>query len=234
MCGRIALFSPPARMARLLEATLAEGIDPEGRPTWNLGPTRVLDGVRDIGGGRVLDRYRWGLVPSWAKDLTIASKTFNARAETVTTKPSFRAAYKARRLLLPIDGFYEWDHSVMPKAQPHYFTRADGDPLVCAGLWESWHDPSDPEAPTLQTATMLTTEAGDDMSAIHHRMPVILEPEVFDLWLTATSDELDALEPLLRPSPAGTLQHHPVDRAVGSVSNDGPQLIEPEPPSRLF
>jgi putative SOS response-associated peptidase YedK len=234
MCGRIALFTPPARMARLLEATLADGVDPEGRPSWNIGPTQRIDGVRDEGGERVLDRFRWGLLPSWAKDPSFASRTFNARSETVATKPSFRAAYKTRRLLVPIDGFYEWDRREKPKPQPHYFSSPDASPLVLAGLWETWQDPSAPDAPPVRSATILTTAAGPDMDEIHDRMPVVLEPSTFDLWLTASRDELDALDSLLRPAPAGTLAHQPVDRAVGNVRNDGPELIEPLPPSSLI
>jgi len=234
MCGRIALFSPPAKMARLLEATLAEGVDPEGRPSWNLGPTRHLDGVRAADGTRLLDRYRWGLIPSWAKDAAMGVRTFNARSETVATKPSFRAAYKVRRLLVPFDGFYEWDRSATPKPQPHFFERADGAPVVCAGLWETWRNPAEPEEPEIRSATILTTGAGADMDEIHDRMPVILEQDTFDLWLTAAPDELDALEPLLRPAPAGTLAHRPVSLAVGNVRNDGPELLDPESPSTLF
>ena len=234
MCGRLTIFTPPAKVARFVHATLAEGVDPEGHPNWNLGPTQRINGVRDVHGQRVLDRYRWGLIPSWSKDPSSATKTFNARSETVAIKPSFRAAYKSRRLLLPFDGFYEWDRSVSPKPQPHYFTRSDGDLLVCAGLWESWSDPTDADAPPLQTVTMLTTDANEEMSRIHHRMPVILEQEQFDLWLTADVDELDALEPLLRPAAPGTLVHHAVGRAVGNIRNNGPELLEPEPPSTLF
>jgi putative SOS response-associated peptidase YedK len=234
MCGRIALFTPPVRMARLLEATLAAGVDPEGHASWNVGPTQRLDGVRAEDGARLLDRFRWGLIPSWAKDPGMGVKTFNARAETVASKPSFRAAYKARRLLVPIDGFYEWDRRATPKSQPHFFQRRDGAPLVLAGLWETWRDPAAPEAPGLRSATIITTEAGDDMDGIHDRMPVVLEQQTFDLWLSADTDERDALDALLRPAPSGTLAHHPVDRAVGNIRNDGPELIEPVEPSTLF
>ncbi len=234
MCGRIALFTPPVRMARLLEATLAEGVEPDGHASWNVGPTQRLDGVLDHDGTRLLDRFRWGLVPSWAKDLSIGVKTFNARGETVASKPSFRAAYKTRRLLVPIDGFYEWDRAAKPKSQPHFFQRTDGEPLVLAGLWEAWRDPTDPDAPALRTATIITTEAGEDMDAIHDRMPVVLEQATFDLWLSADPDEREALGDLLRPAPRGTLEHHPVDRAVGNIRNDGPELIEPDEPSALF
>lgn len=234
MCGRIALFSPPRAMARFLDAQLAEGVDPDGHPSWNIGPTQRIDGVYEGEGGRVLDRFRWGLIPSWAKDLTFGAKTFNARAETVATKPSFRAAYKSRRLLVPIDGFYEWDRSGDVKPQPYYFTRTDGQPIVVAGLYESWRDPADPDATTVNSATVLTTEAGLDMEAIHNRMPVILEQDSFDLWLTADNDERDALESLFAPAQEGTLMHHAVDRAVGNVRNDGPHLIETQQPTTLF
>ena len=234
MCGRIALFTPPARMARLLEATLGDNVDPEGRPSWNIGPTRRLDGVRELEGTRVLDRYRWGLIPSWSKDMSIASRTFNARAETVASKPSFRAAYKKRRLLIPVDGFYEWDRTSSSRPQPHFFSRADEGPVVLAGLFESWNDPTQEEAPEIRSATVITTEAGPDMERIHDRMPVVLEPESFDLWLTAEPDERAALDGLLRPAEAGTLVHHAVGRAVGNIHNDGPELIEPDAPSTLL
>jgi putative SOS response-associated peptidase YedK len=234
MCGRIALFSPPSKMAQFLDAQLAEGVDPEGHPSWNIGPTQRIDGVFELDGARVLERFRWGLIPSWAKDASFGAKTFNARAETVATKPSFRAAYKSRRLLVPIDGFYEWDRHGDAKPQPNYFTRVDGSPMVLAGLFEYWRDPSEVEAPVLQSATVITTAAGDDMVGIHDRMPVVLEQGSFDLWLNAADDELPALEALLAATKPGTLTHHPVDRALGNVRNDGPHLIEEPPPSTLF
>jgi putative SOS response-associated peptidase YedK len=235
MCGRIALYTPPIRMAKLLDAQLATGVDPEGHASWNIGPTRRIDGVASIEGERVLDRYRWGLVPSWAKELSFGARTFNARSETAAAKPSFRAAYKSRRLLVPIDGFFEWDRSARPKPQPHYFRAAHEGPLVLAGLYERWWDPSGPEdAEPIQSATVLTTEAGPDIDGIHDRMPVVLEPSTFDLWLEAGEDEMDAVADLLRPAPAGTLVHHEVGRSVGNVRNDGPELIEPAAPDSLF
>ncbi len=235
MCGRIALFTPPAKMARFLDATLGAEVDPEGHPSFNLGPTQRIDGVRINDGARVLERFRWGLIPGWAKDASFGSRTFNARAETVATKPSFRSAYKRRRLLIPVDGFFEWDRRAAGKPQPHYFTRTDGEPLVFAGLHESWRDPTDGEdAPAIQSATVITTEAGPDMDEIHDRMPVILEQETFDLWLSEDEDELEALSSLLQPAEPGTIVHVPVDRAVGNVRNDGPSLIEPIGPSTLF
>ena len=234
MCGRIAIYSPPARMASFLDAALAPEVDPEGHPSWNIGPTRRIAGVSAQEGKRLLDRYRWGLIPSWAKDISFGVKTFNARAETVAEKPSFRSAYKHRRLLVPIDGFYEWDRSVTPKPQPHFFARQDGNPLVLAGLFETWSDPANPDAPPLATATVITTSAGDDMDGIHDRMPVVLEQETFDLWLSDDESELDGVAGLLHAAKKGTLVHHAVDRAVGNVRNDGPELLDCPTPETLF
>jgi putative SOS response-associated peptidase YedK len=228
MCGRIALYTPPARLARLLDATIAAGLEPEG-PSWNLGPQRTLFGVADRGEGRVLDGYRWGLVPYWAKDASMSNRTFNARAETVASKPSFRDAFAGQRLLIPVDGFYEWDRRGGSRV-PHYFTRSDGDALVLAGLYARWRDPSGPrDAPRLATCTVITTTSGPDLDGIHDRMPVVVERDAFDLWLEGASDELDAVRSLCVPAPSGTLVHHRVDPRVGNVRNDGPELIDAVP-----
>jgi putative SOS response-associated peptidase YedK len=234
MCGRLAIFTPPLAMARLLEAGLADGIDPDGHPSWNIGPTQRIDGVGLIDDDRVLDRFRWGLIPSWAKDASFGSRAFNARSETVASKPSFRSAYKRHRLLIPVDGFYEWDRSGSGKPQPHYFHRADGAPVVMAGLHETWTDPAAPDdEPPVRSATIITTTAGPDMKGIHDRMPVILEADTFDLWLTGDGED-DAVADLMRPALYRTLAHHPVDRAVGNVRNDGPELIDEPPATTLF
>ncbi len=226
MCGRIALFTPPQRLARLLEAALAAGIDPDGEASWNVGPQRELFGVADAGRGRVLGQYRWGLVPWWAADPSQSRQSFNARAETVATKPSFRDAFERQRLLVPVDGFFEWDRRTEDKV-PHYFTRTDGGPLVLAGLYDRWRDRAAPrDAPRLATCAVVTTTPGEDIDGIHNRMPVVLEPDSYELWLTGTMDERDALLGLLRPAEPGTLVHHLVDRRVGNVANDGPELID--------
>lgn len=147
MCGRISLFTPPERLARIFHAELEPDVDPEGRPSWNVPPTRSILGLVDRAGDgtgphRSLGRYRWGLVPSWAKDPAVGNRMFNARAETVATKPSFRAAFTARRLAVVADGFYEWQRGPGGERLPYYFTRADGVPLALAGLWEQWWDRS--------------------------------------------------------------------------------------------
>jgi putative SOS response-associated peptidase YedK len=235
MCGRIALFTPPVRLAKLLDAQLAAGIEPEGHPSWNVGPQRRLFGVTEHDGQRLLDRYRWGLLPSWAKDPSIANRLFNARGETVAEKPSFRSAFARRPCVLPVDGFYEWDHRAGNHKQPHYFSRVDGEPILLAGLWEHWHDPSTPDdAAPLRTCTVITTTPNRDMDELHDRMPVVLDLHDVESWLDVDTYGPDERMQLLRPAPTGTLRHYGVASAVGSVRNDGPELIEPAEPQSLF
>ncbi len=221
MCGRIALYSDTTHLALLLEA----GIDPDLvdglLPRWNVGPTSTILGVaQDPEGRRTLGPYRWGLVPSGARDPAAIRNTFNARAETVATKPVFRSAFRRGRILIPVDAFYEWQAGT-PK-QPYAFTRADGQPVVFAGLGEWWRgdDGSD-----LHTASIITTEAGPDMP-MHDRQPVVLERDTWKRWLDREVTDRRKLEPLLRPTAAGTLIHYPVGRAVGNVRNEGPELIK--------
>jgi len=230
VCGRVALFSPPARLARFLDAALAAGLDPEGKPSWNIGPQRTLFGVAEHDGARVLDRYRWGLVPSWAKDPTIGSRLFNARGETVAEKPSFRSAFAKRPCVIPVDGFYEWDHRPGQHRQPNYFARSNGDPLLLAGLYEQWWNHDDATAEPLATCTIITTTPSEDMDQIHDRMPVVLSIGDIETWLNVADYGPDERLALLRPSPKGTLTHHAVGAAVGSVKNDGAELIEPSTP----
>ncbi len=235
MCGRVALFTPPARLARFLDATLAAGLDPDGHPHWNIGPRQQLVATVRRDEHRVLDHYWWGLIPGWAKDPSIANRLFNARAETVAEKPSFRSAFTRRPCVIPVDGFYEWDHRTKGVAQPHYFHRADGNPLLLAGLWEHWHDPAGaPTDPPVATCTVITTTPSDDVDGLHDRMPVVLELDDVTPWLDAVRREPAERLRLLDPSPAGTLVHYPVHRDVGSLRHDGPQLIEPSEPTTLL
>ncbi len=230
MCGRIALYTPPARLAKLLDAAVAAGLearlDPEDGPSWNVGPQRTLFGVADRGKGRILDALTWGLIPWWASDPSVGNRSFNARSETVDTKPAFRDAFRRHRCLIPVDGFFEWDRRGGAKV-PHFFRRADGDVLVLAGLYERWRDPGLPEdAPWRRTCTVLTTTPGEDLDGIHDRQPVVLERDAFSLWLTGSEGELGAVKALCHPSAPHTLVHHAVDSRVGNVRNDGPELIE--------
>ena len=230
MCGRIALFSPPSRLARFLEAALAAGLDPDQEPSWNVGPRQQLLAVSDREGVRVLDRYRWGLVPSWAKDPSIANRLFNARGETVAEKPSFRAAFAKRPCAIPIDGFYEWDHRPGNHRQPHYFTRLDTQPIVLAGLYEHWSSGDE----VVATCTVITTTPNADVDGIHDRMPVVLELGDVTTWLDVANHGPDERALLLRPARRGTLTHRGVGPAVGSIRHDGPSLIKPLEAPPLF
>jgi len=237
MCGRIALFTPPARLARYFDAQLDGDVDRGGEPVWNVGPTVDIPGVRirrrpETEPFRILQLFRWGLVPSFAQDLRSGSRLFNARAETVATKSTFRAAFRSRRAIIPVDGFYEWGNSG-GRRQPYFFTRTDGAPLALAGLWESWRDRSRAEDPDawVRSCTIVTTGAGPDLDGIHDRMPVVLDPTAFDVWLDPEDADVDELEALLVPAPAGTLSHHPVDPRVGNVAHDSPDLVAPYDPA---
>ncbi len=222
MCGRIALYDDPDHLARLFQAGLSQDTIDLWRPTWNLAPQDPILGVSERHGQRILDVYRWGLVPSWTKGPNGSSTAFNARAETLATKPMFRNAFRRQRILIPVDGFYEWD-TVAPKVkQPYVFTRTDGRPIVFAGLREWWQDA---EGTELRTATIITSQAGPDMP-IHNRQPVVLEPGKWDRWLDPHLTDPGELESFLVPTAKGTLTHHPVSKEVGNVRNNGPELVE--------
>jgi putative SOS response-associated peptidase YedK len=218
VCGRIAQ-SEPSRYAQRLGALIDAELD--WRPSWNIGPSAPVLGVRERHGERVLSSYLWGLLPGWCDDPKAATRTFNARAESVATRPMYRQAFRRRRLLVPVDGFYEWAAVPgSPRKQPYYFERADGEPVVLAGLWEHWERGDDRRL----TATVLTSRAGPDMP-VHDRQPVVLEPEDWERWLDPALGEDEVRHALLEPR-RGVLVHHPVSVEVGSVRNDGPHLVK--------
>jgi putative SOS response-associated peptidase YedK len=248
MCGRVDIHTPPSQLARLLEVQLAAGVDPDGRPSWNVPPARGIPAITDrhprtesgeksSDHERVMDVLRWGLVPHWAKDPRTGYKMINARAETVTKKPAYRSAFANHRCLIVVDGFFEWqvpDPASPKRKVPFYFRRADGMPLTFAGLYETWWDKSRSEEPDpetmLRTCTIITTNAGADMVDVHNRMPVIIERRDFDAWLDPDQHDTEVLAKLLLPAPKGTLVRHPVDKAVNSPRNDGPMIIQQATP----
>jgi putative SOS response-associated peptidase YedK len=185
------------------------------------------EGVREL---RVV---RWGLVPFWAKDISIGSRLINARAETVATKPAFRRAFARHRCLLPADGFYEWEKSGDPKKptkQPYYIRREDGGVLAFAGLYELWRDKDRPDGDPdswLWTATIITTRAEDEVGRIHDRMPMVIEPTRWADWLDPAATSADALHGLMTPAASVHLTTYPVSTEVNSVRHNGPGLIEP-------
>ena len=240
MCGRVDIHTPPEQLARLLNATLAAGLSPEGRPSWNVAPSRGVPAVVDVPDDedptrktRTLDVYRWGLVPHWAKDPKVGYKMINARAETAATKPAYRQALVRRRCLIVVDGFFEWmapDPGQPRRKVPFYFQRADGAPITFAGLYETWWDKSrspepDPDS-FLQTCVIVTTTAGADMAPVHDRMPVIIESDDRDLWLDPEVEDVERVSRLLVPAQEGTLVRHPISTSVNSPKNDGPELLD--------
>jgi putative SOS response-associated peptidase YedK len=189
------------------------------------------------GVARELRVVRWGLVPFWAKDPKIGSRMINARAETVSSKPAYRHAFKRRRCLLPADGYYEWQLPDGSEAdtpggkgpkQPYFICRGDGGPLAFAGLYELWRDaalPDDHERAWLWTATIITTSAPDELGKIHDRMPMVIEPARWADWLDPAAADPADLAALLAPAAAGGLISYPVSTTVNSVRNNGPDLI---------
>jgi len=218
MCGRFLLTSPIEALRRMFG--VEAGLNLQAR--YNIAPTQETPVLRLAGaGGRELVMLRWGLVPSWAKDATIGAKLINARADTVASKPSFRAAFRQRRCLVPADGFYEWKPMQPGKPkQPYLIARADRRPFAFAGLWEHWQ--SGPQ--TLETFTLVTTDANATLAPIHHRMPVILAEADYAAWLDPANKGAEAL---LKPAPDDLLAAVAISTRVNAVRNDDPSLIEP-------
>jgi putative SOS response-associated peptidase YedK len=224
MCGRFALFMSNQDLAEAfnLDSDTVSTI-PESVPRYNVAPTQPVAAIRlSESGQRELTFFRWGLIPSWSKDINIGSRLINARSETVAEKPSFRAAFKRRRCLIPADGFYEWQKQNGGK-QPMYIHPVDERPFAFAGLWEVWRDA---EGSELQTCTILTTEPNELMAPIHNRMPVILEAADYDMWLHPDPDPEQGLH-LLRPYAAEKMAAYPVSTFVNNPRNDSSQCIEP-------
>jgi putative SOS response-associated peptidase YedK len=218
MCGRYTLATPVN--------SLAEQFHIDEYPTdlsssYNVAPTQEVAAVLVEDEKRRLEMLRWGLIPSWADDPSIGNKMINARAETVSEKPSFRTPFKHRRCLILSDGFYEWQRTPDRK-QPYYIHMKDGTPFAFAGLWESWRDGEE-----IRSCTIITTEANELVGEVHHRMPVILPPEDYGLWLDPEFEEKEALTSLLRPYKSGDMEAYPVSRRVNSPSNNAPACIEP-------
>jgi putative SOS response-associated peptidase YedK len=218
-------------------AVLARGPHSPGGPGRDAGPAGPAspEGYQAQDVARELRVVRWGLVPSWAKDVSIGSRLINARVETVDSKPAFRRAFVRRRCLLPADGFYEWqpvEKDGRTRKQPYFIRRADGGVLAFAGLYEIWRDQSVPEEQPgawLWTAVIITTRAEDEVGRIHDRMPMIIEPERWDDWLDPGDTDPARVRSLLAPAAAGGLVTFPVATDVNAVRNNGPRLIEPDP-----
>jgi putative SOS response-associated peptidase YedK len=218
MCGRYASATPADRIHRLFRTV---NPTPNIQPTWNMAPTRDAPVVRlhPEAKQRHLDLLRWGLVPHWVKDLKSTRQPINARAETIASTPMFRDAFARRRCLVPADAFYEWQVTEGGKL-PWAIARADGEMLVFAGLWEGWRGPGDS---VVRSFTIVTTGANATLRLLHERMPVVLEPDAWPLWLGEVEGDVTTV---LRPS-AASFRTWRVSNAVNNVRNDRPELLEP-------
>jgi len=226
MCGRFTLTANPTAVRDLFDlTTVPEGVEPR----YNVAPTQPVAVVTNEDAS-ALTFHRWGLVPSWAKDITIGNKLINARAETAHEKPSFRAAFKRRRCLIPTSGFYEWRKTGGAKA-PHFIHMQGQTPFAFAGLWEVWYSP---EGDQLRTCTILTTSANDLIAPLHDRMPVILDPSDYALWLSPDEMEVEELLPLMKSYDADRMALYEVSQLVNKPIFDSPELIEPVANTRLM
>ena len=222
MCGRFALKAPPADIAAHF------GLDavPETAPRYNIAPTQDILIVRHpwrAPEARLeAARVKWGLLPSWAKDASMAAKLANARGETVAEKPAFRSAFRRMRCLVPADGFYEWEATPSGK-QPWFIRLKAGGLLAFAGLWEHWQAP---DGTPLETATLITTDANALMRPVHDRMPVILQPADYAAWLGAQTKAED-LKALLKPLPEDLMERYRVSRRMSNARNEGEECMAP-------
>lgn len=227
MCGRFTLSTPAAKLMELFQLTDF----PRLEPRYNVAPSQWIACIReDPKRQREAVLMRWGLVPAWAKDASIGNRMINARSETAAEKPSFRRAFAARRCLVPVDGFYEWEKVTAQHKQPWLIRMQSGQPFALAGLWEAWTDRNntggEQAATPLLSCTILTTAANSDMQAIHDRMPVVIAPEAFKTWLSAAG-ETETLQPLMQPLPEGLLRRDRVSTIVNKPVNDTPDCLVP-------
>ncbi len=217
MCGRFTLSQSAEAIASVFQLNQVPTLEPR----YNIAPTQPVATVLQSANERQFQLLRWGLIPAWAKDATMGSKLINARAETVAEKPSFRSAFRHRRCLVIADGFYEWRRQD-GKKQPFYFRMQNQQPFAFAGLWEHWQDP---KGEAIDSCTILTTEANELLQQIHERMPVILNPKDYDLWLDPTVQKPEQLQQLLQPYSSAMMTSYPVSTKVNKPTNDTPELI---------
>ncbi len=225
MCGRYTLHHSIAAIADYYDV---DHVTVAPRPRYNIAPGQPATVIVQQA-QRTVEAFRWGLIPFWARDARIGNRLINARAETVATKPAFRAAFRRRRCLLPASGFYEWRQTAsgkVPTKVPIYVCPPDQRPLALAGLWEEWLSPEDE---VVHTCTIITTAANELLAPIHPRMPVILEPPAAFSWLAADTSR-ENLQALLQPYPSPRLTAYPVSTRVNAPGYDAPDCIEPSPP----
>lgn len=218
MCGR---FTTTINLEEIIRYFQIDTVTGDYSPLYNAAPTQNVP-VALGKNPRRLVFLRWGLVPHWAKDISIGSKLINARAETLLEKPSFRDSFKKKRCIIVADGFYEWQ-KLGNKKIPHRIIMKDKRPFALAGLWAKW---TSPQGTPLFTCTIITTQANSLLQSLHHRMPVILNPADTAAWLDPTQQNPEQIKNLLNPYPAEDMEYYPVSSAVNSPSNTSPDLIK--------
>ena len=219
MCGRYTQTKSGEAIAR----TFSLSATPDPQPRYNIAPTQPVSAIAQTKEDREYRIFQWGLVPSWSKDPKIGSRMINARSETVAEKPSFRAAFKRRRCLILSDGFYEWQRTG-GKKQPYYIQVEDQKIFGFAGLWETWESG---DGSYLESCTILTTEPNGLMETIHNRMPVIVHPEDFDLWLDPSLQDGRHVQHLLRPYEDEAMDAYAVSTVVNNPRNEDSECVVP-------
>lgn len=217
MCGRFVLTHPNDALARLFDAQPVNDL-PQG-DRYNICPTQSVAVVVTKAQTRILTHKRWGFVPHWYKHAGDGPLLINARSETIAQKPAFAQACRTTRCLIPASGFYEWTKNAADQRLPWYITRQDGGVMVFAGVWQDWGVGDD----RISTCAIVTTQANSATQHIHHRLPVILEPEDWALWL---GEQGKGAAKLMQPCAPNVLQFHRVDQQVNSNKATGAQLIE--------
>jgi putative SOS response-associated peptidase YedK len=219
MCGRFTLIADPEELQAAYELSASPT---DLTPRYNIAPGQHVAVVAN-NAGRRLELFKWGLIPSWAKDPKIGYRMINARGETLADKPSFRTALKKRRCLILADGFYEWKKELKSKT-PMYIQMKDRRPFAFAGLWETWKSP---EGELIKTCTIITTTPNALVGKIHDRMPVILPPKAYDLWLTPEELPAEKSLRLLKPFPASQMKAVAVSPLVNNARVDAPECVVP-------
>jgi putative SOS response-associated peptidase YedK len=221
MCGRFVQYSPVETVQQIFKIGT---VSFEVISNYNVAPTQKILTIIKHDSENKLEKLHWGLVPFWAKDVTIGSRMINARAETVSQKPSFRNAFRKRRCLIPADGFYEWKGEKGNK-QPYYVSIPSGEPFAFAGLWETWTDKD--EESVYKSCTIITTAASETIREIHHRMPAILDPEFHEKWLNTDIQDPKELQVIINDGIIHDMKHYPISKLVNSVKNNDPNCIKP-------
>ena len=221
MCGRFSQQRPASELAEIFSA---EPIVDDPGPRYNVAPTDEALVVVQREDRRGVTSYRWGLIPHWADSAKVGSRMFNARAETLAGAPAFRDAFQRKRCLVPVECFYEWRREGAVR-QPYTIGRADGAPLVLAGLWDGWRDPATDVV--RRSFTIVTSAPNEAMAAIHNRMPVILPEPDWDAWLDGRFADRGRLLAMLEPRDEPALAITAVSQLVNNVRNDGPELVVP-------